>query len=247
MPRPAHFSLLMLAMLILGSGEDAGLQRSSPPYEPTEQYEQREVEGWTIHVSGELLEKEPELADRALKLLRTKLYDIASAVPEPALSKLREVPIWLGLRDRHDRFPCACYHPSPRWLEAHDYNPDKARSVDILNARNFIRWSRAQPWMVLHELAHAYHHRVLGHGHEALREAYQHARESGRYESVLHIDGRERRAYALNNDQEYFAEATEAYFGTNDFYPFVRAELKQHDPRLYELLGELWNLSEEED
>jgi hypothetical protein len=40
--------------------------------------------------------------------------------------------------------------------------------------------------------------------------------------------------------REYFAETSEAYFGTNDCYPFVRAELKPHDPRMYELLGKLW-------
>jgi hypothetical protein len=39
---------------------------------------------------------------------------------------------------------------------------------------------------------------------------------------------------------EYFAEATEAFFGTNDFYPFVRAELLQHDPELFKLLETLW-------
>jgi hypothetical protein len=39
---------------------------------------------------------------------------------------------------------------------------------------------------------------------------------------------------------EYFAEATEAFFGTNDFYPFVRSELKQHDPQMYDLLRKLW-------
>ena len=47
---------------------------------------------------------------------------------------------------------------------------------------------------------------------------------------------------ALNNDQEYFAEATEAFFGTNDYFPFVRAELKQHDPEMFELLHELWGV-----
>lgn len=47
---------------------------------------------------------------------------------------------------------------------------------------------------------------------------------------------------ALNNDQEYFAEASEAFFGTNDFHPFVRAELKEHDPALFELLGKLWGV-----
>ncbi len=39
---------------------------------------------------------------------------------------------------------------------------------------------------------------------------------------------------------EYFAEATEAFFGTNDFYPFVRAELSRHDPEMADLLVKLW-------
>ena len=36
------------------------------------------------------------------------------------------------------------------------------------------------------------------------------------------------------------AEGTEAYFYRNDFYPFVRAELKEHDPTLHDLLVEVW-------
>ena len=39
---------------------------------------------------------------------------------------------------------------------------------------------------------------------------------------------------------EYFAECSEAYFGTNDFYPFVRSELRRHDPDAAALLGRLW-------
>jgi hypothetical protein len=39
---------------------------------------------------------------------------------------------------------------------------------------------------------------------------------------------------------EYFAETTEAFFGTNDFFPFVRSELRRHDPGGYELLKKLW-------
>ena len=35
---------------------------------------------------------------------------------------------------------------------------------------------------------------------------------------------------------------TEAYFGTNDFYPFVKAELKECDPRMYQLLEEVWGV-----
>jgi Mlc titration factor MtfA (ptsG expression regulator) len=50
----------------------------------------------------------------------------------------------------------------------------------------------------------------------------------------------EERAYAMSNAKEYFAESSEAYFGRNDFYPFTRAELKEHDPQMYDLLERLW-------
>ena len=42
----------------------------------------------------------------------------------------------------------------------------------------------------------------------------------------------EEKAYALTSATEYFAESTEAFFGTNDFYPFVRPELKEHDKEM---------------
>lgn len=46
--------------------------------------------------------------------------------------------------------------------------------------------------------------------------------------------------YALTDHKEYFAESTEAYLGVNDFFPFVRAELKQHDPRMFRLQEKIW-------
>jgi Mlc titration factor MtfA (ptsG expression regulator) len=57
-------------------------------------------------------------------------------------------------------------------------------------------------------------------------------------------EGRKRfdRAYAITNPAEYFAETTEAYFSRNDFFPFTKEELKQHDPAMFELLGKLWGL-----
>ncbi len=39
---------------------------------------------------------------------------------------------------------------------------------------------------------------------------------------------------------EYFSETTEAFFSRNDFFPFTNAELKKHDPAMFELLGKLW-------
>jgi hypothetical protein len=74
-----------------------------------------------------------------------------------------------------------------------------------------------------------------------LRGAFGRVVQAKTYESVLHINGRRDRHYALTNPQEYFAESSEAYFGTNDFYPFVRSELKEVDPAGCDLLQAVWD------
>jgi len=207
-------------------------------YTPTADYTVQKIEGWKVLVNNQLLSGHTRLAEDVLKLLKHQLYQITRVVPDKPLEELRRVPIWVEYKA--PRHPCMCYHPSRQWLSEHDFNPEKERSVEIANAENFLKWTLDQPWMVLHELAHSYHHCVLGYDNPEIREAYQKAVKSKRYESVLHINGQSRRSYALNNDQEYFAESTEAFFGTNDFYPFVRSELQQHDPHMYQLLKKLW-------
>jgi hypothetical protein len=141
------------------------------------------------------------------------------------------------------------YHPDADWLEANGYSTDLVKCVHIPEAADLPtpRNINEQPWVVLHELAHAYHDRVLGFDDPEIKEAYKQAVKDGQYESVLHISGRMQRHYGLTDHKEYFAEASEAFFGTNDFYPFVRAELKQHDPKLYELLEEVWDTKRDRD
>ena len=94
--------------------------------------------------------------------------------------------------------------------------------------------------VVLHELAHAYHDQVLSFDNKAVVEAYENIKGNGSYEKVLLYTGAKVKHYGLSNHKEYFAESTEAYFGVNDFYPFVRAELKEHDPKMYSLLEKIW-------
>ena len=75
-----------------------------------------------------------------------------------------------------------------------------------------------------------------------VKSAFDAASASKRYESVLHWNGQTVRPYALTNPMEFFAEASEAYFGQNDFYPFVRPELKQHDPGGYAMIEKAWGV-----
>ena len=212
---------------------------AKPAYEPTSDYAKQDIRGWTVYVNHGLLEDQKELGQRTLELLDVKLYDIVRAVPGPAVAKLREIPIWVEFEDRG--FPCACYHPSKKWLSQNGYNPDKAKAVEIANAATFLDWTAEQPSMVLHELTHGYHDVHLGgYGSQPIAAAYQHAVKEKLYESVLHWNGKTVRAYALNNPQEYFAELSEAWFGANDFYPFVRAEVLVHDPEGVNVLRKMW-------
>ena len=70
--------------------------------------------------------------------------------------------------------------------------------------------------------------------------AKKNAKGKKSYERVLAHTGRQVRHYALTNEMEYFAEGTEAFLYRNDFYPFVRAEMKESDPGLHDLLEEIW-------
>lgn len=214
--------------------------KTAPAFDPTDQYAVREIEGWQVLVNQRFVQEHPSLAEETLTLLRYQLYQIGRHVPEPPLGKLRKIRIWVEEAEPHH--PCMAYHPDPGWLRAHGMNPDKARCVEVANARNFLSWTRQQPWMVLHELAHGYHHQFLGgYDNPEIRSLYEQMRQKKLYESVLHISGRTQRAYATRNPMEYFAESTEGFFGTNDFFPFVSAELRQYDPEMFSLLRKVWN------
>ena len=209
---------------------------AKPTFEPTSAFELQRIEGWPVLVHKKVLAK-TDLWERTLRQLRVQFYNITRMVPATAVERLRKIRIWV---EENPGVRCMCYHPSRRWLEGHDFNPEKAASVELGNPETFCDWTRHQPWMVLHELAHGYHHQVIGYDHPGVRAAYEKAKKAGLYESVLYLGGNKKKAYAMNNDQEYFAELTEAWFGTNDFYPFVRAEILVHDPEMAKVLKEVW-------
>jgi hypothetical protein len=232
-----------IALILVGLFRGDSTGSDDPPkatFEPTDRYETRQVEGWSIVIHKRFLTDQPELADKTLTLLRFQLYQVARRLPPKAVESLRTIRIWVEEDEPHH--PCMAYHPDAGWLRSHGMNPEKARCVEIADARKFLAWTFDQPWMVLHELAHGYHDQFLkgGFGNDEVKATFDRAIEAGLYASVLRIGGAQEKAYATTNPMEYFAEGSEAYFGTNDFYPFVSPELKRHDPELFALLGKLW-------
>jgi len=200
-----------------------------------------EMHGWTVHAETSLVSGEhKEMGERALSMLANHLERIAILVEGEPLEKLRTMEIFVEYE--HPELSAMQYHPSVNWLTGRGYDPRLARKVHVTKASQLI--SRSQllkhPAVILHELAHAYHDQVLGFDHPGIIEAYEAAMEAGIYEEVLLYTGDTVKHYATTDHKEYFAEATEAYFYRNDFYPFVRAELKEHDPKVHALLEEIW-------
>ncbi|GDY20414.1 metallopeptidase [Verrucomicrobiota bacterium] len=201
----------------------------------------RDLEGWKVHVEPTLLDGEQrEEGAKALTMLANHLQRIKILVPAAALAKLQTIEIWI--EHDHPRMRAMQYHPSQSWLVANGHDPRLTRKVHITQARELF--SRGQmlkhPAVVLHELAHGYHDQVLSFDHPEIIAAYEKAKAAGSYESVLLYTGKKVKHYGLTNHKEYFAEGTEAFFYRNDFYPFVRAELKEHDPTLHDVLMKVW-------
>ena len=230
----------MLILLITTSSVHSGVRCGAAVNSGCE-HTTRDIEGWTVRVDDRLLKGEgAALGERALKLLTARLVAITIVVPEKALAKLRAVTIELDL-DYGD-LRIMQYHPDAGWLKGHGYSETLAKCVHIPDAEEFLSpfENHRMPWVVLHELAHAYHDQVLGFDEPRIRAAWEKFRDRGKYKSVLTSPGQMREHYALRDAKEFFAEMTESYFGSNDFYPFVAGELKQAEPEIFALLAEIW-------
>jgi hypothetical protein len=200
--------------------------------------ETRQLAGWTVRVDLSL--SNTDAGTTAMELLEADLRRIRILMKPDVLAKMQQVPIVLD-RECGDLTPMQ-YHPSADWLRDNGYGEDLARCVHIPKAAHYIDPQHVftQPSCILHELAHAFHDQVLGFDDKRIIAAFARAQLEGKYEKVLFIRGGTRRHYALTNHKEYFAEATEAWFGTNDFHPFVRSELQLHDPELAKVMAAVW-------
>jgi pimeloyl-ACP methyl ester carboxylesterase len=206
---------------------------------PAAGYEVRSIAGWRVAVSKELLNQDPAATHRAIELLQAQLDELVKIMPPGVVAPLQAVPLWMSPTPQ-GQHPRAEYHPSAGWLGEHGRNPAMAKSIEFSNIAIFEQELVRMPMMTLHELAHAYHDRVLGFDHAEIEAAYRRAVAGKSYEAIRRSNGKTERAYALTNAKEYFAETTEAFFGRNDFYPFTAAELERHDPAMHRLMKHIW-------
>lgn len=236
--------MLLVSVILLLAGQGWG--HAAEATKPVRGVFNRGIEGWTVQIQPELWEKDEAAVEVALGLLGQQLAEIVRVVPAPAVAELRKVGLWFTSGYANTP-PRAEYHPDAGWLQQNRRNPQMAQGVEFSNILIFPQETERMPNFALHELAHAWHHRVLTYAQPDLKAAFEAAQISGRYQQVEQRQNKARpgkigRAYALTNVMEYFAEGTEAFFSTNDFYPFNRQELDSYDPQLVEALKKVWGV-----
>ena len=230
---PVSFSLLWLFAFSLGSEPKKSSQEFYQPIIA-------KVEGFQIEWDpGIAVSGDPQFFRKIKKALANHFQRINFLIPEEKVLILRKLPIRV---DRNHKLSNMQYHPSKSWLIQNGYDPALEKRVHIPRAENLLKRSTWQkhPYVILHGLAHAYHDQILSFEHQGIIEAYNRSEKAGLYEKVLLFRGGKTRHYARTNHKEFFAEMTESYIGVNDFYPFVRAELKEHDPLTYGLMEKIW-------
>ena len=232
-------TILVVALLFGALSQAMAEKEENKFYDPII----KKLEGWTIKVDPKLLKNENnEFKDQVFTALANHLQRIKYILPAAKVKEMQKLPIWL---DHHyEPLSSMQYHPGATWLRANKHDPRLVKHVHIPRAKALLnrgQWAK-HPYVILHELAHAYHDQVLENGfqNKAVLDAYKEAKAKGTYEKVLLYSGRTVKHYGLNNQMEYFAESTESYLGVNDFYPFVRAELNEHDPGMFQLLKKIW-------
>lgn len=240
-------ALLAGIACVLGSNA-VDLDSPSKTAKIENRFEVRNLEGWTIYINRVVPLQNPEQLARTLEHLRWELYQIKLAAPAQAVTNLQENnAIWIENQEEVD----LSYHPERAWLIDHGYKiPADPKSFMSLSVRTHLGDSYRHPFVVFHEMAHGYDYHFIGkgrdYGNPECQANYERMMKEGQYEKVKLWDGRTDSHYGRTNRMEYWAESTEAYFAVNDFYPFVRAELREHDPQMARLIERYWGLDPEQ-
>jgi hypothetical protein len=209
-------------------------------------YRTLQIGGFVVLADSRVVEPPETYEKSPLQVLEGELKTIGRIVHAKALAELRKLTIWaewdegqaLG-NGRPGKAVAVYYGGSQRGMLAAGMNPLKANNITVLSTRDLTR--EHQPGqdsgrcVLLHEMVHAVHHKILGFDNAQIQAAYQQALERGKLE---------RGSYAATNAAEFFAEMSCAYLDKLQYFPRDQVELRKHDPATFQLMVALWSGAE---
>jgi hypothetical protein len=235
------FRLALLALIVFALPAAAQPRKKDKDPVPAG-YKKDDLRGFTLYISDEVFKQDREstLERKPLEALEQELIVVESMLPADKLKKLKAVPIWVewnvrvALNNGRAGGAVAVFYGGHQAFLLDPDSPLKSNSVTILSLASLAREHQPKTdsgrCVTLHELAHAFHHLVVG-DNPLVKTTFVQAKERKLYDPEL---------YAATNEREYFAELTCAYFDRLDYVPRNRAELKTHDPKGYDLMLKLW-------
>lgn len=217
-------------------------------------YTVKKLEGFHLLISDETTKHlDDKFVRTPLEVLELELKGIARVVTPRMLKVLQTIAIFVEWEDPEARpvgtngvVVARYWYDSGNGLGMLQggRNPLKANNVEILSMKYLTeKWQPGktnEQIILLHEVSHAVHNHLVGGQNPAVQAAFRQAMDRRLYDEVKHNSGRTQRAYAATSDHEYFAELSCAYLDKCAFFPFIREELKDHDPVGYKLMEQVW-------
>jgi len=152
-------------------------------------YNATNIEGWDVYIEQEIsVDAKFMLAvfDRITK----SLQHINKNVPKDRVAQINKFPIWVSNEPNYPDFrpeekAQIPFHLSEEWLRENRLNPFMAPGVHVINPYYIISYTKHfewQPLVLLHELSHGLHMKVLTDLEKKLIDrAYENADAKGLY------------------------------------------------------------------
>jgi hypothetical protein len=243
--RPVVAALLLLAFTFppMASGQTKPAKKtpakSKVVVQPVPGYKLMTIEGFNVLVNREVLDNNDDAAfeRKPLDVLDLELKIISSIMKRSALDVLRKLIIWVEWDESEagKNWVAVYYGGHQLSMLRRGKHPLKANNITVLRMK--LLTAEHQPkddagrCVLLHEIAHAVHHQLIGYDNEPIKTAYAQALDR---KLVDNAD------YAATNDKEFFAEMTCAYLDRLHYYPHTRADLEKHDPVTFRLMKSIW-------
>jgi hypothetical protein len=236
------FVLFLLASLAAGTFSSAAKGQTPASYD------RQNIEGFTVFVSKDVSARRDDgYGRRPLTVLERELNDLKRILKPRIVSVLQTVPIWVEW-DQVDRLTpgaVARYYGGPaEGLLKMGGDPRKANNVEVLTLKRLAEirspGTPLQQVVILHEMAHVVHHRLLGWDNPELAATFQSAVDRKLYDEVKDRLGQRTRAYARTNAAEYFAELSTAFLDSCNYFPFNQQQLRGYDPAGYTFVERVW-------
>lgn len=217
---------------------------------PPRQYEEVTIDDRTFIVEAQLIREEPVLARKALARLKLNVDLALDILPKHSHEHVAKQQFWLMYGPKSTgggrNNGLAYFRPgSPKFDERRDERWNSV--VVVYDAANYA--SLTDLWAlksVLHELAHAYQLEQWPEKEPIILSAYDNAMAHNLYHKVKNNKGGVfDKAYATQNQLEYFAETSCMFFAACNYQPYNRLEFKQYDPAGYEMVRRQWKIGSE--